>query len=311
MTADLTNPIFTNEDAARAHFEALRWPNGPVCPHCGSVDSATALKGQSTRPGVYKCRECKKPFTATIGTLYERSHIPLHKWLLATHLLCASKKGISAHQLYRMLGFGSYRTAWFMAHRIREGMRELNVPDSGPLGGENKVVEADETYVGGKARNRKGKVPPKEAVVALVERDGRVRSSHVTEVTAKTLRPILEAQIDKRIYVMTDEGTVYPPITKGFAGHGTVNHSIEEYVRGNFWHTNTVESYFSILKRGLIGTYHHVSPQHLKRYLGEFDFRHNERTALGVDDAERAAKAVVGVAGKRLTYRQADQRVAG
>lgn len=311
MTADLTNPIFTNEDAARAHFEALRWPNGPVCPHCGSVDSATALKGQSTRPGVYKCRECKKPFTATIGTLYERSHIPLHKWLLATHLLCASKKGISAHQLYRLLGFGSYRTAWFMAHRIREGMRELNVADSGPLGGENKVVEADETYVGGKARNRKGKVPSKEAVVALVERDGRVRSSHVTEVTAKTLRPILEAQIDKRTYVMTDEGTVYPPITKGFAGHGTVNHSIEEYVRGNFWHTNTVESYFSILKRGLIGTYHHVSPQHLKRYLGEFDFRHNERTALGVDDAERAAKAVAGVAGKRLTYRQADQRVAG
>lgn len=311
MTADLTNPIFTNEDAARAHFEALRWPNGPVCPHCGSVDSATALKGQSTRPGVYKCRECKKPFTATIGTLYERSHIPLHKWLLATHLLCASKKGISAHQLYRLLGFGSYRTAWFMAHRIREGMRELNVADSGPLGGENKVVEADETYVGGKARNRKGKVPSKEAVVALVERDGRVRSSHVTEVTAKTLRPILEAQIDKRTYVMTDEGTVYPPITKGFAGHGTVNHSIEEYVRGNFWHTNTVESYFSILKRGLIGTYHHVSPQHLKRYLGEFDFRHNECTALGVDDAERAAKAVAGVAGKRLTYRQADQRVAG
>lgn len=276
MTADLTNPIFANEDAARAHFEALRWPNGPVCPHCGSVDSATHLQGKSTRPGVYKCRECKKPFTATIGTLYERSHIPLHKWLLATHLLCASKKGISAHQLYRMLGFGSYRTAWFMAHRIREGMRELNIA-GGPLGGENEVVEVDETFVGGKARNRKGKVPAKEAVVALVERDGRVRPNHVGEVTAKTLRPILKAQIDKRTYVMTDEGTVYPPIADGFAGHGTVNHSIEEYVRGNFWHTNTVESYFSILKRGLIGTYHHVSPQHLKRYLGEFDFRHNER----------------------------------
>lgn len=181
MTPDLTNPIFTSEDAARAHFEALRWPNGPVCPHCGSVDSATALQGQSTRPGVYKCRECKKPFTATIGTLYERSHIPLHKWLLATHLLCGSKKSISVHQLYRMLGIGSYRTAWFMAHRIREGMCELNVADSGPLGGENKVVEADETYVGGKTRNRKGKVPLKEAVVALVKRNGRVRSSHVTE----------------------------------------------------------------------------------------------------------------------------------
>lgn len=308
MTCDLTNPIFTNEDAARAHFESLRWPNGPVCPHCGSVDRATQLKGKSTRPGVYKCRDCAKPFTATIGTLYERSHIPLHKWLLATHLMCASKKGISAHQLFRMLGFGSYRTAWFMAHRIREGMRELHPEASGPLGGPDTVVEVDETYVGGKARNRKGKIPPKEAVVALVERDGRVRSHHVPEVTGKTLKPILKAQLDKRTYVMTDEGTVYPPITGEFAGHGTVNHSIEEYVRGVFWHTNTVESYFSMLKRGIIGTYHHVSPQHLKRYLGEFDFRHNERAALKVTDAERAAKAVRGVAGKRLTYQQTDQR---
>jgi transposase-like protein len=310
MSVNLTDPIFTNEDAARAHFEALRWPNGPVCPHCGSVDAATELKGKSTRAGVYKCHECKKPFTATIGTLYERSHIPLHKWLLATHLMCASKKGISAHQLYRMLGFGSYRTAWFMAHRIREGMRESHI-DQGPLGGENTVVEVDETYVGGKARNRKGKVPAKEAVVGLVEREGRVRSNHVPEVTAKTLKPILKAQLDARSYVMTDEGTVYPPVTKEFAGHGTVNHSIEEYARGNFWHTNTVESYFSILKRGLIGTYNHVSPQHLKRYLGEFDFRHNERAALGVDDAKRAEKAVLGVAGKRLTYRRADQHAAG
>jgi hypothetical protein len=198
-----------------------------------------------------------------------------------------------------------------MAHRIREGMRVLNPAGEGPLGGENTVVEADETYVGGKARNRKGKVPPKEAVIALVEREGRVRSHHVPEGTAKTLRPILQAQIDKRTYLMTDEGTVYPPVAKGFGGHGTVNHSIEEYVRGGFWHTNTVESYFSILKRGIIGTYHHVSPQHLKRYLGEFDFRHNERAALGVNDAERTAKAVAGVVGKRLTYQQADRRAAG
>lgn len=183
MAIDLTDPIFTSEEAARAHFEALRWPNGPVCPHCGAADGATELKGKSTRPGVYKCRSCRKPFTATIGTLYERSHIPLHKWLLATHLMCASKKGISAHQLFRMLGFGSYRTAWFMAHRIREGMRELHPETGGQLGGANKVVEADETYVGGKARNRKGKVPAKEAVVALVEREGRVRSHHIPEVT--------------------------------------------------------------------------------------------------------------------------------
>ena len=310
MTANLTDPIFTNEDAARAHFEALRWPNGPVCPHCGLVDDAVQLKGKSTRPGVYKCRACKKPFTATVGTLYERSHIPLHKWLLATHLMCASKKGISAHQLFRMLGFGSYRTAWFMAHRIRESMRQASPASQGPLGGAGKTVEVDETYVGGKARNRKGKVPAKEAVVALVEREGRVRSHHVPEITAKTLRPILDGQLDKATYLMTDESTVYPPITKGFAGHGTVNHSIEEYVRGYYWHTNTVESYFSILKRGLIGTYHHVSPQHLKRYLGEFDFRHNEREALGVDDTARAEKAVAGIAGKRLTYQQPASRSA-
>jgi transposase-like protein len=310
MAIDLTDPIFTDENAARAHFEKLRWPDGPVCPHCGSVDNVE-LKGKSTRPGVYKCRDCRKPFSATIGTLYERSHIPLHKWLLATHLMCASKKGISAHQLFRMLGFGSYRTAWFMAHRIREGMRELHPETSGALGGENKVVEVDESYVGGKARNRKGSIPPKEAVVALVERDGRVRSHHVEDVTAKTLRPILKAQLDGRSYVMTDEGTVYPPIIGEFSGHGTVNHSIEEYVRGGFWHINTVESYFSILKRGIIGTYHHVGARHLKRYLGEFDFRHNERAALGVDDAKRARKAVLGIAGKRLTYRQPNQRAAG
>src|SRR5918997_3212521 len=163
----LTDPIFTNEEAARVHFEKLRWPDGPVCPHCGVVDDATELKGRSHRPGLYKCHACQKPFTATIGTLYERSHIPLHKWLLATHLMCASKKGISAHQLYRMLGFGSYRTAWFMAHRIREGMRELYPESEGPLGGENKVVEAEENYGGGKGQNRQGKGPPKEAGVAV------------------------------------------------------------------------------------------------------------------------------------------------
>jgi transposase-like protein len=310
MAIDLTDPIFTDETAARERFEQLRWPNGPVCPHCGSIDNATELKGKTTRPGLYNCRDCRKQFSATIGTLYERSHIPLHKWLLATYLMCSSKKGMSAHQLYRMLGFGSYRTAWFMAHRIREGMRELHPESSSPLGGANKVVEVDESYVGGKARNQKGKVPPKEAVVSLVERGGRVRSHHVADVTAKTLRPILKAQLDDASYVMTDEGTVYPPITKEFGGHGTVNHSIEEYVRGGFWHTNTVESYFSILKRGLTGTYHHVSAHHLKRYLGEFDFRHNERAALGVDDSKRAAKALAGIVGKRLTYRQPNGRSA-
>lgn len=182
MTVNLTDPIFNNETVARAHFEALRWPDGPVCPHCGVVGDATELHGKSTRPGVYKCKACRKPFTATIGTLYERSHIPLHKWLLATHLMCSSKKGMSAHQLWRMLGFGSYRTAWFMAMRIREGMREAKLP--GRVGGEGKFVEADETFVGGKAKSRAYKEPPaKEGVMALVECHGTLRSFHLRTAT--------------------------------------------------------------------------------------------------------------------------------
>lgn len=296
---DLTAPIFTNEDAARAHLEAIRWPSGPVCPHCGVVDNAAKLQGKSTRPGVYKCRDCRKPFSVTIGTVYERSHIPLHKWLLATHLMAASKKGMSAHQLHRMLGL-AYRSAWFMAMRIREAMRDAKPT---PMGGTNKVVEIDETYVGGKARNRKNKVPAKQAVVSLVERDGRVRSFHVATVSAKSLRPVIKEHVDRSTFVMTDESPVYPRLLSGMS-HGTVNHSAEEYVRAHFWHTNTVESYFSVLKRGLIGTYHHVSPAHLHRYAIEFDFRHNERAALGVDDAARALKALEGISGKRLTLRQ-------
>jgi len=305
----LTDPIFTNEDAARAHFEKLRWPDGPVCPHCGVIDNATELKGKSHRPGLYKCHDCQKPFTATIGTLYERSHIPLHKWLLATHLLCASKKGISAHQLYRMLGFGSYRTAWFMAHRIREGMRVLNPNATGGLGGENKVVEADESYVGGKARNRAYREPaPKKAVVSLVERNGEVRSFHVANVTAEIVRPLIVKHASRASHLMTDESLIYPKVGREFAGHSSVNHSADEYVRlGGFVHTNTVEAFFSILKRGITGTYHVVSEAHLHRYLAEFDFRHNTRIALGFNDTDRAEKAVKGIAGKRLTYRQPRQ----
>jgi transposase-like protein len=308
---NLTDPIFSNEETARRHFETLRWPAGPICPHCGSINNATELKGKSTRAGVYKCKDCEKPFTAMIGTVYERSHIPLHKWLLATHLLCASKKGISAHQLWRMLGFGSYRTAWFMAHRIREGMNDA-LP-KGTLGGANKVVEIDETYVGGKeankhkskrrtdgARGAVGKAP----ILSLVERDGSVRSFHVANVTAQTLKPIIVAHVNKASYVMTDESTVYPAIGREFSGHGSVSHSAAEYVRATFWHTNTVENYFSIFKRGIVGVYHHVSETHLHRYATEFDFRYNRRSALGIDDASRAAAAVRGVAGKRLTYRQ-------
>lgn len=315
---DLTNPIFNDEDAARKHFEALRWPNGPVCPHCGVIGNATELQGKSTRPGVYKCKEkeCRKPFSATIGTLYERSHIPLHKWLLATHLLTSSKKGMSAHQLFRMLGFGSYRTAWFMAHRIREGMRELFPEATGPFGGEGSIIEADETYIGGKEKNKhKAKRTTganggvgKEMAFSLVERGGKVRSHHMANVSAKNIGPVLEAQLGEaaaKTRLMTDGEGQYRLVAPMFASHGAVNHGVGEYVRGDI-HTNTIEGFFSILKRGIIGTYHHVSATHLKRYLAEFDFRYNERMALGVNDQQRAAKAVSGVVGKRLTYVQAN-----
>jgi transposase-like protein len=303
--SDLHAKHLNNEVAARRYLEALRWPTGPICPHCGTIGEAY----ETSKEGLYRCgaKECRKDFTVTIGTIFERSHIPLHKWLLAFHLMCSSKKGISAHQLHRMLGV-TYKSAWFMAHRIRESMREGN-PD--PLGGTGKTVEADETYIGGKEKNKhlgkrkRGNIggKGKEAVFALVERGGAVRSHHIPEVTGKTLRPILVSQVDRKSFLMTDEAGQYLHVGKEFARHETVNHGIEEYVRGEA-HTNTIEGYFSILKRGINGTYHHVSQAHLKRYLGEFDFRYNERQALGVDDAARTDKAIKGAEGKRLTYRQ-------
>ena len=305
-TVDLTNPIFTSPDAARKHFEAIRWPDGPYCPYCGQTDTVKPLGGKSMGPGWYHCKDCRRKFTAHVGTIYERSHIPMTKWLLATHLMCASKKGISTHQLHRMLGL-PYKTAWFMAHRIREGMRELN-PTS--LGGEGKTVEADETYIGGKEKNKhllkrkrigRGGVG-KEIAFSLVERGGRVRSQQVPGVAARTLRPILMAQLDAKTFLVTDDAGQYSRMHKDFR-HEVVNHGIGEYVRGEA-HTNTVESYFAILKRGITGTYHHISQQHLKRYLGEFDFRYNERASLEITDAERSRRAVRGAIGKRLTYQQ-------
>jgi transposase-like protein len=304
--SDLSNPIFHDETKAREWLEARVWPDGPICPHCGTVDQATLMKGKTTRPGLYQCNACREPFTVTVGTLYERSHVPLHKWLAATHLLMASKKGMSAKQISRMLDL-PYKTAWFLCHRIRESLRS-NMPDAGPLGGQNKVVEADETYVGGKAANRKNHIPPKEIVLSLVERGGKVRSRHIADVTGKTLREAIVTQVDRASYLMTDEAPQYPSIGDEFAGHGTVNHSAEEYVRAYFWHTNTAEGYFSILKRGITGVYHHVSKEHLHRYLAEFDFRYNEREALGVSDAERMSKSIAGIRGRRLTYRRIGQR---
>ena len=306
-TVDLTNPIFTDPDAAREHFESIRWPDGAYCPYCGQTDTVKPLGGKSMGPGWYHCKDCRRKFTAKVGTIYERSHIPMTKWLLATHLMCASKKGISAHQLHRMLGL-PYKTAWFMAHRIREGMRDLS---PGLLGGEGKFVEADETYIGGKERNKHARKRKrigrggigKEIAFALVERGGRVHSQHVPSVNAKTLRPILVAQIDNKSTLVTDDAGQYRHMHRDFARHEAVNHGIEEYVRGDA-HTNTVESYFAILKRGITGTYHHVSQQHLKRYLAEFDFRYNERAKLEITDAERARSAIRGVVGKRVTYKK-------
>ncbi|MGB8274749.1 MAG: IS1595 family transposase [Alphaproteobacteria bacterium] len=296
----LKNPIFQDENKARQWLEARIWPEGPFCPHCGEREAVTALKGKQHRPSLYQCNSCRQQFTVTVGTIFERSKIPLNTWLLATYLLCASKKGMSTRQLSRMLGV-SVKSTWFMMHRIREAMRDN--PDLGPLGGENKVVEADETFVGGKAKNAKrGKpVPKKEAVVSLIERDGNVRSFHLPAVSRNTLRPILVSQIDRKSFLMTDEAGYYKAIGCEYAGHGTVNHSIDEYVRGVFWHTNTIEGYFSILKRGITGVYQHVSQQHLKRYLGEFDFRYNTREQT---DMDRTAQVVQGAWGKRLTYRR-------
>lgn len=298
----LSKKYFHDEKAAFAHLEAILWPDGPVCPHCGTIDNAGKLKGKSTRVGLWKCYACRKQFTVKVGTVFEHGRIPLHKMLQAVYLMCASKKGISAHQLHRTLEI-TYKSAWFLAHRIREAMREGQVP--GGLGGQNKVVEADESFVGGKAKNKAfGEPPKKEAVVSLVEREGRVRSFHVPAVNRHNLRIALVTQVDRKSYLMTDEANHYKRTGKEFGGHGTVNHSIKEYVRGTFWHTNTVEGYFSILKRGIGGVYQHCSQQHLKRYLGEFDFRYNYREALEMNDYDRTKQALRGIVGKRLTYLQ-------
>lgn len=305
----LSAPHFHNDAAARERLETLVWPQGAYCPRCGGFDRITLVKGG--RPGLRRCGPCKREFTVTVGTVFERSHVPLHKWFQAAHLLASSKKGISAHQLHRML-LVTYKTAWFMEHRLREAMRVLKMV---PMGGEGSVVEADETYVGGKERNKhRSKRNPKNIgsvgkgiVFSLVERGGHVRSHHVPEVSAKTLRPILAAQLKdaKKTRLMTDGEGQYRLVAPMFKSHEVVNHGIGEYVRGDVT-TNTIEGYFSILKRGIIGTYHHVSQQHLKRYLAEFDFRYNERQALGVNDAARADRLLKGIVGKRLTYKSAD-----
>lgn len=324
MSIDLTNPIFHDEDKAREYFEQVRWPDGPFCPHCGSFNvirmegkPERREKNTRAREGLLNCRDCREQFSATVGTVFERSHIPMHKWLLANQLMNSSKKGISAHQLSRMLDT-SYKTAWFMAHRIREAMTSYNAP---PMGGEGQVIEADEAYKGKKeiptpSRHRrgapyikKGKAAEKRPIFALVERGGEARAFSMPTVTAKNIRDKLVTNASRKSRLHTDESRLYDAVGSEFAAHETVNHSAGEYAYGKgdkLVTTNTVEGFFGIFTRGLIGVYHHCGEQHLQRYLNEFAFRYSNRAKLGIDDTQRAVIALRGTEGKRLTYRRVD-----
>jgi len=285
---------FPTPETARKYLEGIRWPEGPLCPHCGEKDNATELRGKAHRPGVYKCRACTDQFTVTLGTIFEDSKIPLHKWVIAFHLLCASKKGLTSHQLHRMLGI-TYKSAWFMSQRIRYAMQQ------GSFEKLNGVVEVDETYVGGKAKNaHRGKpIPKKAAVMVLVERDGSARAKRIANVTAKTIDDVLKKHVHAGARIMTDSALVYDGADKNFASHCIVNHSAGEYVRGEA-HTQTAESFNALVKRGVIGVYHHLSEQHLDRYLDEFSFRWNHRK---VSDGQRMVAALRQTEGKRLMYR--------
>lgn len=314
----LNHPHFHDEAAAFEMVESIVWPNGPVCPHCGEAKRIYALNGVRSkaskknpegvvRHGLKKCGACRKQFTVRVGTVFESSHLPLHQWLQAFHLLCSSKKGISSHQLHRVLQV-TYEAAWFMSHRIREAMRvgSLGVPMGGAGG--SGIVEADETFIGRKpGKMKKRGTGHKNAVLSLVERGGEVRSVHVADVKAETIIPIVNDNIANEARIMTDAAATYYGKLENFAGHDAVNHAANEYVRGDV-HTNTVEGYFSIFKRGMKGVYQHCSEKHLHRYLAEFDFRYNNRSAMGVEDKERAERALKGIRGKRLTYRTTDEQ---
>jgi transposase-like protein len=304
-TSYLTAEHFHDEDAAIDFVEARVWPKGPVCPKCGVIGGHYKLQGKSTRKGVYKCHECRKPFTVRVGTIFEDSKVAIHLWLQAIYLIAASKKGISSNQLHRVLGV-TLKTAWFMSHRVRHAMADLN---EGQLGGDGTsgIVEADETYFGqvrGYGKGTHGS--KKQKVVALVERKGRVRAFHVPSVTAETIKPILQENISKNARLHTDGASHYREITGDFASHETVNHAIGEYARGDVT-TNSVEGFFGVLKMGIRGVYQHVSPEHLNRYVSEFAFRYNNRKALGVNDVERASNIVASIVGKRLTYETVSQ----
>lgn len=300
---------FRNEDAAIRHLEKLRWPNGAACPHCGGADPYRLVstgKVQGKRPirkGLWKCSQCRKQFTVKVGTIFEQSHIPVSKWLLALHLLASSKKGMSAHQFHRMLGL-TYRAAWFMAHRLRHAM----ATDAGIFQKLDGIVEMDETFVGprrvrGGKEGRPGPGSVKTPVFALVERGGNVRAFPSPRVTSANIREALQRHVKPTATLITDDFNAYHTPGRELAQHFTVNHSNHEYVRGPV-HTNTVEGFFSLVKRGIMGTFHHVSKGHLHRYIDEFEFRYNNRIALGIDDEDRMKNIVRGAEGKRLTFKQ-------
>ncbi len=299
----LNAPQFTHEDAAIAHLEASRWPDGVTCPYCGS-DAITRMGGQ-TQAGMFLCNDCRDKFTARTGTVMERSHIPVHKWLLAIHLLNSGKNGVSTHELHRLLGI-TYKSAWFLSHRIREAMKN-DKPT--PMGGEGKSVQADETYYGNSSKRAKGYKKGhrhKQGVVALVEPKGRARAFHVKPATADTVRDILVRNVSRKAELHTDESRLYVEIGKEFADHKTVEHGWNQsgfYVGKDGQTTNAVENFFGNFKRSMKGTYRFCGEQHLQRYLTEFEFRHNNRSGLGISDTERAAIALRGIEGKRLTYR--------
>jgi transposase-like protein len=307
----LNKACFHNEKAAFAHLESVLWTDGVVCPHCEAVGTARRLQGVKdkkgrVRVGLWKCyaKECRKQFTVRVGTVFESAHIPLHKMLQAVYLMTASKKGISAHQLHRTLEI-TYKSAWFLCHRIREAMRTGKLP---PMGGEGKIIEADETMIGRSALAPTGRKVPRPTwarniVLTLVERGGSARSFKIGSASIDVIRPIVRRNVLRESALMTDEARYYKSIGKKFASHERVVHSAGEYVRNRDIHSNTVENYYSIFKRGMRGVYQHCKEKHLHRYLAEFDFRYSNRVALGIDDTARANLAMHGIVGKRLTYR--------
>jgi transposase-like protein len=310
----LSQPQFHDEQAAFDYVEAALWPNGPVCPHCGGFERISAIKPnpeKRVRLGLKFCGQCRKQFTVRVGTIFEESKLPLHKWLQAIFLMCSSKKGVSSHQLMRTLET-TYKTAWFLSHRIRLAMAPAN--GGGSIGGEGMTIEVDETFIGKRATkfdNEKGWVTKRgtadmQVIMTLVERGGRARSIHVANLRKDEVARVMKIA-DRRSILNTDQAAHYRYFGEEFVAHESVNHGKDEYVRGDA-HTNTVEGFYSIFKRGMKGVYQHCGDKHLHRYLAEFDFRYSNRIALGVDDQERAGIALQGVAGKRLTYRRTDER---